>query len=326
VLFRNDGHGRFVETTAEVGLDEGNDRFSFAPAWADYDEDGWPDLFVSNDFGRKNLYHHEGAASGKPRFRDVAGPAGVEDYGAGMSATFLDYDNDGKLDVYAGNMWAAAGQRVTALPGFMKDASPEIREIYKRHARGNSLFRNKGDGTFADVTLEAGAEFGRWAWSSDAFDFDNDGWQDLYVVNGMFTHAADEPSTDVDSFFWRQVVAQSPMERKPGTPYDDGWRVTNRVLLNDGAQAQHERNVLLRNDGRGGFEDVSGSVGLDLDQDGRAFGVSTTTATAGPTSCCSRRAPRRSCASSTTASRPATPRSRCVSPGRRATATRSARA
>jgi Tfp pilus assembly protein PilF/peroxiredoxin len=273
VLFRNDGHGRFVETTADVGLDEGNDRFSFAPAWADYDEDGWPDLFVSNDFGRKNLYHHEGAAGGQPRFRDVAGPAGVEDYGAGMSATFLDYDNDGRLDLYAGNMWAAAGQRITALPGFMKDASAEVREIYRRHARGNSLFRNRGDGTFEDVTLKAGAEFGRWAWSSDAFDFDGDGWQDLYVVNGMFTHAADEPSVDVDSFFWRQVVAQSPMERKAGTPYDDGWRATNRILLNDGAQAQHERNVLLRNDGRGGFEDVSGSVGLDLDQDGRAFSV-----------------------------------------------------
>ncbi|MFI4946125.1 MAG: FG-GAP-like repeat-containing protein, partial [Burkholderiales bacterium] len=273
VLFRNDGHGRFVETTADVGLDEGNDRFSFAPAWADYDEDGWPDLFVSNDFGRKNLYHHEGVAGGKPRFRDVAAPAGVEDYGAGMSATFLDYDNDGRLDLYAGNMWSAAGQRITALPGFMPDASAKVREIYRRHARGNSLFRNRGDGTFEDVTLKAGAEFGRWAWSSDAFDFDGDGWQDLYVVNGMFTHAADEPSVDVDSFFWRQVVAQSPMERKAGTPYDDGWRATNRILLNDGAQAQHERNVLLRNDGRGGFEDVSGTVGLDLDQDGRAFSV-----------------------------------------------------
>jgi Tfp pilus assembly protein PilF/peroxiredoxin len=272
VLLRNDGHGRFVETTDEVGLQENNDRFSFAPVWADYDEDGWPDLLVANDFGRKNLYRHEGAG-GRTHFRDVTAAAGVEDYGAGMSATFLDYDNDGRLDIYTGNMWTPAGLRVTASPGFKPDASPEIREIYRRHARGNSLFRNRGDGTFDDVTLRAGAEFGRWAWSSDAFDFDSDGWEDLYVVNGMFTREADEPSIDVDSFFWRQVVAQSPAVRTPGTPYDDGWRATNRLLVSNGAQAQHERNVLLRNDGRGGFDDVSGTVGLDVDQDGRSFAV-----------------------------------------------------
>ena len=273
VLLRNDGHGRFVEVTKDVGLDQNNDRFSFAPVWADYDEDGWPDLLVANDFGRKNLYHHEGMVNGQPHFKDKAASAGVEDYGAGMSATFLDYDNDGHLDIYTGNMWTAAGQRVTSEPGFKPDAPAETREIYRRHTRGNSLFRNQGNGTFVDVTLQAGAEFGRWAWSSDAFDFDNDGWEDLYVVNGMFTRDDDEPSVDVDSFFWRQVVAQSPLERKPGTPYDDGWRATNRLLVSNGAQAQHERNVLLRNNGHGGFDEVSGTTGLDVDQDGRSFAV-----------------------------------------------------
>ena len=273
VLLRNDGHGHFTDVTDEVGLDENNDRFSFAPAWADYDEDGWPDLLVANDFGRKNLYHNEGMKNGKIHFKDVAAPAGVEDYGAGMSATWLDYDNDGHLDIYTGNMWTAAGQRVTAQPSFMPKAPPEIREVYRRHARGNSLFRNRGDGTFEDVTLRAGAEFGRWAWSSDHFDFDNDGWEDLYVVNGMFTRTGDEEAVDVDSFFWRQVVAQSPLTRVPGTPYDDGWRATNRLLVTNGSQATHERNVFLRNNGRGGFDEVSGSVGLDLDQDGRSFAV-----------------------------------------------------
>jgi len=273
VLLRNDGHGKFVDVTADVGLDENNDRFSFAPAWADYDGDGWPDLLVANDFGRKNLYHNLGLVNGRVRFKDVAHEAGVDDYGAGMSAAFVDYDNDGKVDIYTGNMWTAAGLRVTAAPGFKPDASPEIKEIYRRHARGNSLFRNRGNGTFEDVTLKARAEFGRWAWSSDAFDFDNDGWEDLYVANGMFTRDDDEPSVDVDSFFWRQVVAQSPLTRTPGTPYDDGWRLTNRLLVSDGAQAQHERNVLLRNDGHGGFDEVSGASGLGVDQDGRAFGV-----------------------------------------------------
>jgi tetratricopeptide (TPR) repeat protein/peroxiredoxin len=273
VLLRNDGHGHFVDVTRAVGLDAHNDRFSFAAAWADYDEDGWPDLLVANDFGRKNLYHHDGMANGQAHFTDVAAEAGVEDYGAGMSAAFVDYDNDGHVDIYTGNMWSATGQRVTAEPGFKPDAPADVREIYRRHARGNSLFRNEGHGKFADVTLAAGAEFGRWAWSSDAFDFDNDGWEDLYVVNGMFTRDGEEPGVDVDSFFWRQVVAQSPLTRTPGTPYDDGWRATNRLLVSDGAQAQHERNVLLRNDGHGGFDEISGTAGLDVDQDGRAFAV-----------------------------------------------------
>jgi Tfp pilus assembly protein PilF/peroxiredoxin len=280
VLLRNDGHGHFVDVTADVALDQHNDRFSFASAWADYDEDGWPDLLVANDFGRKNLYHNDGLVNGRVHFTDVAAKAGVEDYGAGMSTAFLDYDNDGHLDIYTGNMWSAAGQRITAMPGFKPDAPADVRDRYRRHARGNSLFRNKGDGTFVDVTIDAHAEFGRWAWASDSFDFDGDGWPDIYIVNGMFTRhgaapgaAASESSVDVDSLFWRHVVAVSPLTRQPGTVYDDGWRVTNRLLMADGAQAQHERNVLLRNNGHGGFDDVSGSVGLDLDQDGRSFAV-----------------------------------------------------
>ena len=60
VLLRNDGHGHFVDVTDASGLDENNNRFSFAAAWADYDNDGWPDLLVANDFGRKNLYRNLG--------------------------------------------------------------------------------------------------------------------------------------------------------------------------------------------------------------------------------------------------------------------------
>jgi tetratricopeptide (TPR) repeat protein len=273
VLLRNDGHGHFVEVTHAAGLDQNNDRFSFAAAWADYDEDGWPDLLVANDFGRKNLYHNDGMKDGQVHFTDVAGPAGVEDYGAGMSAAFFDFDGDGHLDLYTGNMWTAAGLRITAQPGFMPDAPAGIRELYRRHARGNSLFRNRGDGRFEDVTIAAGAQMGRWAWSSDALDFDSDGWEDLYVVNGMFTRDTDEDSLDVDSFFWRQVTAMSPLERRTGTAYDDAWRATNRLLVRNGSQASHERKVLLRNDGRGGFDEVAGTVGLDLDQDGRSFAV-----------------------------------------------------
>ncbi|HEY8549077.1 MAG TPA: FG-GAP-like repeat-containing protein [Vicinamibacterales bacterium] len=270
VLFRNDGRGRFIDVTKETGLDAGNDRYHFAAAWADYDADGWPDLLVVNDFGTNNLYRNRGAQGGTVTFDDVAEAAGVLDHGAGMSAAFFDYDNDGLLDIYTGNMWSASGQRVTASPAFMPDAPEEIRALYRRHARGNALFRNLGNGRFEDRTLEARAAMGRWAWSSDTIDFDSDGWEDLYVVNGMLTR---EGSThDLDGFFWRQVVARSPLTRVRGTPYDEAWRAINQLLIHESI-ASRQRNVFLRNDGRGGFDDVSGAVGLDLDQDGRSFAV-----------------------------------------------------
>jgi Flp pilus assembly protein TadD/peroxiredoxin len=269
VLFRNDGRGRFVEATEEAGLEPGNDRYHFAAAWADYDADGWPDLLVANDFGTKNLYRNRGRQDGKVTFEDMAETAGLLDHGAGMSAAFLDYDNDGRLDIYTGNMWSDAGQRVTSSPAFMPDAPAEVRALYRRHVRGNSLFRNLGDGRFADQTLPARAEMGRWAWSSDALDFDSDGWEDLYVANGMLTRGGRE---DLDGFFWRQVVARSPLTRVKGTPYDDAWRAINQLLIHRSI-AGRQRNVFLRNDGEGGFDDVSGAVGLDLDQDGRSFAV-----------------------------------------------------
>jgi tetratricopeptide (TPR) repeat protein len=270
VLFRNDGRGRFIDVTQESGLDEGNDRYHFAAAWADYDGNGWPDLLVANDFGTKNLYRNRGLRDGKVMFDDAAAEAGVLDHGAGMSAAFLDYDNDGLLDIYTGNMWSPSGLRVTSTPAFMQDAAPEVRALYRRHARGNSLFRNRGGGRFEDTTLEAHAAIGRWAWSSDAFDFDCDGWEDLYIVNGMLTR--DGGRDDLESFFWRQVVARSPQARAKGTPYDDAWRAINQLLIHRSI-ASRQRNVFLRNDGRGGFDEVAGTLGLDLDQDGRSFAV-----------------------------------------------------
>ena len=229
VLFHNDGHGRFVEVTEQAGLDATNDHYHFAATWADYDGDGWPDLLVANDFGTKSLYHNRGKQNGKVTFEDVTAKAGVLDYGAGMSAAFVDYDNDGLLDIYTGNMWSPSGLRLTGMPSFMPEAPADVRAHYQHHAQGNSLFRNRGDGTFEDKTLEAHANIGRWAWSSDAIDFDSDGFEDLYIANGMITR--DGGRDDLDSFFWRQVVARSPLTRVKNTPYDDAWRAMNDVLM-----------------------------------------------------------------------------------------------
>jgi hypothetical protein len=96
-LLKNSGGHAFKDVTTEAGLDVSNNRFSFAGVWNDYDRDGWPDLYVVNDFGRKVLYKNNRNGT----FTDVSAEAGVEDPGEGMSATWFDYDNDGYDDIYA---------------------------------------------------------------------------------------------------------------------------------------------------------------------------------------------------------------------------------
>jgi hypothetical protein len=182
VLLRNDGDLRFTDATREVGLDENNRRFSFACAWEDFDNDGDVDLYVANDFGRNNLYRNDSG-----RFRDVAAIAGVEDIAAGMSAAWGDYNRDGLMDLYVSNMFSSAGGRIAYQRNFRPGDGRETLGQFQRHARGNSLFQNQGDGTFADVSESAAVTMGRWAWASLFTDLDNDGWEDIYCVNGYIT-------------------------------------------------------------------------------------------------------------------------------------------
>lgn len=181
-LWANQGGWQFDDVTARVGLDENNRRFSLAACWEDFDNDGDQDLYVANDFGRNNLYRNDGG-----RFTDIAAAAGVEDLGAGMSAAWGDADLDGWMDLYVGNMYSAAGNRVTAQLQFLSGADESQRALLRRHARGNSLFRNAGDGTFEDLSEAAAVAMGRWAWGSVFIDFNNDGWEDLFVANGFIT-------------------------------------------------------------------------------------------------------------------------------------------
>ncbi len=323
VLFRNDGRGRFVDATSESGLDEGNDRYHFAAAWADYDEDGWPDLLVANDFGTKNLYRNRGRHDGKVTFEDVAGTAGVLDHGAGMSAAFLDYDNDGRLDIYTGNMWSASGLRVTSSPAFMPDAPPDVRALYRRHARGNSLFRNNGNGRFEDKTLDARVNMGRWAWSSDALDFDSDGWEDLYVVNGMLTRDTGIPG----SGGLLLAASRCAVARRRAS---GARRTTTRGVRSiscSSASPSPAGSGTCSSATTGAAVSTTYPAQLDSTSIRMAdpLPYSMSIATAIRTSRSWRRARRRSFASSATISRRAARRSRSASWARKATATRSAR-
>jgi Flp pilus assembly protein TadD/peroxiredoxin len=263
-LFHNEGNANFQDRTQAAGLNVENDRYSFACAWGDYNSDGRPSLYVVNDFGRNNLYRNNGDGS----FTAVSDESRVNDVGAGMSACWLDFDNDGKQDIYAANMWSAAGLRVSQQENFHQKDPEQIRALYRRHARGNSLYRNLGNGKFEDVGSTAGVEMGRWAWCSDAWDFDHDGYSDLYIANGYISGS---DTRDLGSFFWRQVVGKSPPISIPSANYEHGWNAINELIRSDVSWSGYERNVLYLNNHDGTFSEISGAVGLDFPDDSRSF-------------------------------------------------------
>lgn len=212
-LLRNDGPDaqgvvQFTDVTDEAGVREGG--LTLGVAWADYDQDGDPDLYVANDFGRNALLRNEGPdAAGIVRFSDVSAESGALDFGFGMSASWGDADNDGDFDLYVSNVHS--GQRwygqsttlhqylVTSLrQGTFGEDFPLYREIYKysgsgwrdygdRMVKGNSLLINNGQGGFEDVSETAGANPFGWYWGSAFLDYDNDGQQDLYANNGWIS-------------------------------------------------------------------------------------------------------------------------------------------
>ena len=262
-LLRNDGEWNLVDATAALGLDANNRRFSLAAAWEDYDNDGDPDLYVANDFGRNNLYRNDGG-----RFRDVAAELGALDIAAGMGVAWADVDDDGWMDLYVTNLYSPAGSRLTARPGARPGSDAGAAQAFRHHAQGNTLLLNGKGGAFRDVSAPSGTARGRWGWGSIFLDLDNDGALDLFAPNGFVSN---EHGSDLDSFFWRQVVLQSPEGAgEPGETYGQGWRAVNRLVRQGISWNGHERNVALLALGRAEFADVSSLTGLDLADDARA--------------------------------------------------------
>jgi hypothetical protein len=192
-LFHNRGDWQFVDTTTEMGLGEANHRLTLAASWEDYDNDGDLDLYVANDYAPNSLFRNDVVDSAsatnpsKRRFTDIAPEVGASDQANGMSVSWGDHNRDGWMDLYVGNMFSSAGNRVTTQKNFKEGADEDVRTALKRFARGNTLLENQGDGTFKDTSEAAGVTMGRWAWSSPFVDLNNDGWEDMLVANGFIT-------------------------------------------------------------------------------------------------------------------------------------------
>lgn len=188
VLLANRGAGRFevAPESAAVSLW----RNSLQATWGDFDRDGDPDLYVANDWAEDNLLRNDGPAG----FKDVTRESGINAYGFAMGASWGDYDNDGREDLYVSNMYSKAGRRITAkLPGLSRP--------YLESAMGNWLYHQETDGRFRQIAgmeppsltvMKAG-----WSWGGCFADFDNDSFLDLYVLSGYFT-APKELSSELD--------------------------------------------------------------------------------------------------------------------------------
>jgi enediyne biosynthesis protein E4 len=181
-LYRNKGDGTFEDVTAKAGLAQSG--WGQAACVGDYDNDGHEDLFVSY-FGQNRLYHNRGDGT----FEDVTAKAGLTDSGNrwGTGCAFLDYDRDGRLDLFVAN-YIDMDLKTTATPetglcrykGVPVACGPPGLKGGK-----NVLYHNRGDGTFEDVSERAGITrtTGTYGLGVSTFDFDDDGWVDLYVAD-----------------------------------------------------------------------------------------------------------------------------------------------
>jgi hypothetical protein len=193
-LFHNNGNGTFRDVTEKAGIDK-NRYYGLGVVWGDYNHDGRPDIYVSNDSTPSSLYRNNGDGT----FTDVAVEAGVA-YGpegqeqAGMGADFGDYDNDGWLDLLKGN--------------FSDDSK--------------NLYHNNHDGTFTDVGFPAGIGAISWLYTTFGakfLDYDNDGWKDIVLANGQVFPQIDRYRTGI-TYAERPLLFhnQGPVGLSPALP------------------------------------------------------------------------------------------------------------
>ncbi len=210
VLYKNRGDGTFEEVTQQAGL--GHTGWSLDAGTGDLNNDGWPDLYVANDFGADELYFNTGASETPPRFRlviDKDGHPGIgHDWWKGMNVDMGDIDRNGRLDIYVTNILARR---------------------YKTD-EGNMLWLNYSDpaktggSRFSNISREAGTHDGGWGWGGKFADFNNDGWLDIFAVNGFVT------GPDPNNTYWYQLQEMVTQTKNNAADVADWPEMGNRDL------------------------------------------------------------------------------------------------
>ena len=233
LMFHNLGHGKFEDVTDKLGV--GSTRWTLAAAAADLNEDGWPDLYLANDYGPEELYLND---HGK---RFVLTPAGLESESkSGMSVAFGDVFNRGHLDVFVTN--------ISERGYLFQNNNLRVNELTDpRRAR----FHNVADATVADAG---------WAWGSQFGDLNNDGTNELFVANGFI-------SGDPKKNYW---YSMSKIAGANAHLFEDAstWPAFGNASLSG-----YERSRVYLNRGLAGWTDVAASVGVSDTYDGRAVAL-----------------------------------------------------
>jgi enediyne biosynthesis protein E4 len=267
MLLRNNHDGTFTDVTTKSGV--ANQRWAFGAAVGDYDNDGWPDIYVAN-YGGNRLYHnnHDGT------FTDVADKAGVTLGGWSAGPTWGDYDRDGLLDLFVPGYVKfdpdhppIAGEGGIP-PGFCKFRGVSVM-CGPRGLRGEGdhLFHNNGDGTFADVSVKAGVSdpTGRYGFAAVFVDVDDDGWVDLAVANDsvpnyLYHNRHDGTFEDVSYISGFALSEEGREQASMGIAVGD-YNRDGKVDFYVTAFSD-DYNALYRNDGDGNFSDVTYQAGL----------------------------------------------------------------
>ncbi len=252
-LFRNDNGMKFTDVTEQAGV--AGDGYSMGAAAADYDNDGHVDLFVAGVF--KNILYHN---LGNGRFQDVTEKAGIKSDKWAVAAGWFDYDNDGRLDLFVVNYakWSLSFDR------FCGDSSRNIRiYCHPKYFEGvsNTLYHNRGDGTFEDVTARAGIAPHIGRGMSVAFaDYDNDGFTDVFVTNDnlpnfLFHNRGDGTFEEVGLAAGVALTTNGAPVASMGADFrdydNDGLPDINVTALTK------ETFPLFHNQGKGLFEDAT---------------------------------------------------------------------
>jgi len=281
-LYKNNGDGSFTDVTEHAGVGA-RGLFGMGVAVGDYDNDGFPDLFVLG-YGRCILYHNNGDGT----FSDVTSQAGVGNLGKwGSSAAWFDYDNDGKLDLVIANYvdWSPENNFYCGNqgPGLRSYCHPDV-----FHGQPPTLYHNNGDGTFTNVTMRSG--LGQQPGNGlgiVTFDYDNDGWQDIFIANDsmpnfLFHNNRDGTFREVAYPAGVAVGIDGQFEAGMGTDAADTTGIGRLDLVVTHLDQQLAR--LYRNLGDGLFEDATysskisyatfhlsgfGTRFIDFDNDGR---------------------------------------------------------
>ena len=267
MLFHNNHNGTFTDVTDKAGVS--NDRWGFGVAVADYDNDGWPDIYVSN-FGKNRLYHnnHDGT------FTDVAEKAGVALGGWSTGATWGDYDRDGMLDLFVpGYVHYDLDHPILAGKRGVPEGACQYRGVnvfcgpLGLLGEGDHLFHNNGDGTFTDVSVKAvvADREGRYGFASVFADIDDDGWPDLIVANDstpnyLYRNRRDGTFDDVSYMSGFALNEEGRAQASMGIALGD-YNHSGRLGLFI-TTFSDDYKTLYRNDGDSSFTDVSFKAGL----------------------------------------------------------------